>query len=109
MNSKDEIADILRDNIYYSPQVQGVVVRGAIEKLETREEKAYCRGLRDALWVILAIVLAIFVISAVRTIVNRPPAFTIPTPEQQMEDTLVARGWPRDKMKFSHPIQEDSL
>lgn len=113
MSSKDEIATILRDNVYYSPQVQGVVVHGAIEKLEAREEKAYVRGFQDALFLILAIAVLVFLITLCYQLVNYTPSR--PTPEQQMEDTIPTSL--KEEIKslnpkviiFAHPIQEDSL
>lgn len=43
----EEIAQMLADNICYSPQVQGVVIHGVIEKLAAREKEAQLRAINS--------------------------------------------------------------
>ena len=43
-----EIAEILKENISYSPQVEAIVIHGAIEKLREREKETFEKGFSQA-------------------------------------------------------------
>lgn len=42
---QEEIIELLADNICYSPQVQGMVIHGVIDKLAGRENRSFGRGM----------------------------------------------------------------
>ena len=82
MNPQDEIAAILRDNLFYSHQTGSLLIHGAIEKLKDREILAERRSIAKGLFIALVIVVGCLILRKDKGV------SPILSPEQQMEDTI---------------------
>lgn len=107
-NQRDQIAQILADNITYSPQIQGIVIHGVVEKLAEREEDARTRGYKRAMLHALALDAAVIVIALIAYMLpdaQMPPTYLPPVPRIVIDTSIVTLGSMNkvvDSMVISH-------